>query len=243
MSNNCTLLLVDLFFYSYDADFMYGFLMKNEKQAQSFNFMIHYIDDWLIGVWCPFNKEFLVQWQIGLLRSSYLKLHIEIDSKGLLRTRFTTRDDSNFPIVNFPYIIRFIPEFVVPIRMFLIAVSANETAIESRVHSGWRHHMKSFTPSWLCWPLQKVLCHGCVPFVVVADPSTITILSLVALILVRVARWVPLVEQDDLPFQSSCYSVLFYAKYFVYHLSFCPFSFSHCSMSFNIWLLIAPMVS
>lgn len=40
--------------------------------------------------------------------------------------------------------------------------------------------------------------HGCVPFVVAADPSPFTLLSLVALILVKVARWVPLVEQEYL---------------------------------------------
>ena len=148
--------------------------------------------------------------------------------------------------MNFPYIIRFFPELVVPIMIFLIEVSANETATESRVHSGWRHHMKSFTVAIMTLlNITESLCHGCVPFVVAADPSPFTLLSLVALILVKVARWVPLVEQDDLPFQSvfrggvhvtqSCFLRSIW--------SFCPFSFSHCSLPFNIWLLIAPLVS
>ena len=37
--------------------------------------------------------------------TSYLDLHLEIDSEGRLRTKFyDKRDDFNFPIVNFPFI-------------------------------------------------------------------------------------------------------------------------------------------
>ena len=39
MRTNCTPLLPDLFFYSYDVDFIHGLLNKNEKKlARSFNF-------------------------------------------------------------------------------------------------------------------------------------------------------------------------------------------------------------
>ena len=43
--------------------------------------------------------------------TSFLDLHLEIDSNGLLRTKFyDKRDDFNFPIVNFPFIFSNIPE-------------------------------------------------------------------------------------------------------------------------------------
>ena len=46
MATNCAPLLADLFLYSYEADFIQGFLKKYEKNlARSFNFTFRYIDD------------------------------------------------------------------------------------------------------------------------------------------------------------------------------------------------------
>ena len=46
MGTNCAPLLADLFLYSYESDFIQGFLKKNEKKlARSFNFTFRYIDD------------------------------------------------------------------------------------------------------------------------------------------------------------------------------------------------------
>ena len=46
VGTNCAPLLVDLFLYSYEADFIQGLLKKNEKKlARSFNFTFHYLDD------------------------------------------------------------------------------------------------------------------------------------------------------------------------------------------------------
>jgi hypothetical protein len=46
MGVNCAPLLTDLFLYWYEADFIQGFLKKNEKKlARSFNFTFRYIDD------------------------------------------------------------------------------------------------------------------------------------------------------------------------------------------------------
>jgi hypothetical protein len=42
--------------------------------------------------------------------ASYVDLHLEIDSEGLLRTKlYDKRDDFNFTIVNFPFICSNIP--------------------------------------------------------------------------------------------------------------------------------------
>jgi len=44
------------------------------------------------------------------MSTSYLDLHLEIDSEGSLRTKlYDQRDDFNFPIVNFPFICGNIP--------------------------------------------------------------------------------------------------------------------------------------
>ena len=46
MGTHCAPLLVDLFLYSYEADFMQGLLKKSEKNpARYFNFTFRYIDD------------------------------------------------------------------------------------------------------------------------------------------------------------------------------------------------------
>jgi hypothetical protein len=45
MGTNCAPLLVNLFLYSYEADFIQGLLKKKEqKLARSFNFTFRYID-------------------------------------------------------------------------------------------------------------------------------------------------------------------------------------------------------
>jgi hypothetical protein len=44
INTNCAPLLADLFLYSYEADFIQGFLKKNEKKlARSFNSTFRYI--------------------------------------------------------------------------------------------------------------------------------------------------------------------------------------------------------
>ena len=46
MSTNCAPLLVHLFLYSYEVDFIQGLLKKNDKKLfRSFNFTFHYKDD------------------------------------------------------------------------------------------------------------------------------------------------------------------------------------------------------
>ena len=46
MGTNCAPLLVDLFLYSYEEDFIRRLLKKNEKKlARTFNYTFRYIDD------------------------------------------------------------------------------------------------------------------------------------------------------------------------------------------------------
>jgi hypothetical protein len=120
MGKNCTLLLVDLFLYSYEAAFVQVFLKKNEKKlARSFNLTFRYIDDVFSlnnSRFCDFvDHIYPIELKIKDttdtdMSVSYLYLHLEIDSDGRLRTKlYDKRDDFNFPIVNFPFICSNIP--------------------------------------------------------------------------------------------------------------------------------------
>ena len=115
---NCAPLLAELFLYSYEADFIQGLLNKNEKKlARSFNFKFRYIDDVLSLNKSRFGDfvdriypiELDIKYTTDTDRSaSYLDLHLEIDSEGLLGTKiYDKRDDFNFPIVNFPRVATF----------------------------------------------------------------------------------------------------------------------------------------
>jgi hypothetical protein len=95
--------------------FIQGPLKKNEKKlARSFNFTFRYIDDVLSLSNSRFGDfvdriypiEFEIKDTTDTDRStSYLDLHLEIDSEGRLRMKlYDKRDDFNFPIVNFPFI-------------------------------------------------------------------------------------------------------------------------------------------
>ena len=116
MGTNCAHLIADLFLYSYEADFTQGLLKKNVKMlARSFNFTFHYIDDVLSSNnsrFCDFVDRI---YPIGLkikdttdtVRStSYLDIHLEIDSERRLRTKlYDKRDDFNFSVARLFYFV------------------------------------------------------------------------------------------------------------------------------------------
>ena len=120
MGTNCAPLLADLFLYSYEADFIQGLLMKNDKKlTRSFNFTLRYIDDVLSLNNSRFgdfvDRIYPIEFEVKDTTdtdtsASYLDLHLEIDSEGRLRTKpYDKRDDFNFPIVNIPFICSNIP--------------------------------------------------------------------------------------------------------------------------------------
>ena len=119
-SNRTYLLAADLFLYSHEADFIQGFLKKNEKKlSRSFNFTFRYIDDVLLLPKSRFgdfvDRIYSIELEINDTTdtdrsASYFGLHLEIDNRGRLRTKlYDKRDDFNFPIVNFPFICSNIP--------------------------------------------------------------------------------------------------------------------------------------
>jgi hypothetical protein len=102
MGTSCAPLLADLFYYSYEADFIQGLLNKNEKKlAQSFNFTFRYIDDVLLLNNPRFGDfvdriypiELEIKDTIDIDKSvSYLYLHLEINSDGRLRTQLYDKE-------------------------------------------------------------------------------------------------------------------------------------------------------
>ena len=109
MGTNCDPLLVDLFLYSYEADFIQGLLVKNEKKlARFFNLTFSYTDDVLslnnsrLGDFVDriYPIELAKKDTTDTDRSaSYLDLHLEIDSEGWLRTKLHDKEMiSIFPL-------------------------------------------------------------------------------------------------------------------------------------------------
>ena len=97
METNCASLLADLFLYSYEADFIQSLLQRKEKKfAQSFGFTFRFIDVVLslnnskfgdyVDLIYPIELE--IKDSTETERSAfYLDLHLEIGSKGGLRTK------------------------------------------------------------------------------------------------------------------------------------------------------------
>ena len=119
MGTNCAPLLADLFLYSFEAEFLDGLKKKDKHLARSFNLSFRYIDDVLslnnarFGDYLHliYPKELEIKDTTDTPTSaSYLDLHLEIDSRGKLKTKhFDKRNSFNFPIVNFPFLSSNIP--------------------------------------------------------------------------------------------------------------------------------------
>ena len=119
MCTICATLLIDLFLYSYETDFIQEFLKKNEKKlARSFNVMFRYRDNVLSLKISKFGDfvDRIYPTELKLknitdrtMSVSYLELHLEIDSDDrLIAKHYDKRDDINFPILNFHlYVVAF----------------------------------------------------------------------------------------------------------------------------------------
>ena len=94
MGTNCAPLLADLFYYSYEADFIQGILKKNEtKLARSINCTFRYINDVILLNNSRFgdfvDRIYLIELEIQDTTdtdrsASYLDLHLEIDRRTKL---------------------------------------------------------------------------------------------------------------------------------------------------------------
>ena len=111
MGTSCAPLLANLFWYSYEVEFLRSMKKPNKKLANAFNLTSRYIDD-LISINNPKFKQFLkdnypeefVVSEIPKSRNavSYLDLLIDISNGGLVCSIFDKKDAFDFDIVNFP---------------------------------------------------------------------------------------------------------------------------------------------
>ena len=114
MGTNCTLLLADLFPYSYEAEFIQPLLSAGRKRlASQFNFTYRYIDD-VLSINNPDFENYLGQMYPPELEiidttesntsASFLDLLLSIGKDGPLRSSlYDKRDDFNFHVSNFPF--------------------------------------------------------------------------------------------------------------------------------------------
>ena len=120
VGTNCAPLLVDLFLYWYENEFLDNIIRSGHwGLARSFNLCCRYIDDLIVFN----NKKFLdylkeiypSQLTVEKANKSdhlvdYLDLTFIIDSEGKLSTRlYDKRDDFDCHIVNFPFLSSNIP--------------------------------------------------------------------------------------------------------------------------------------
>ena len=118
MGTNCALLLVNLFLYSYEAEFVQSLLQAGKKHlAQQFNFTYRYIDVLSVkNTNFAEYLEFIYQRELEIEEtvetaafSSYLDCYLYIDNGKLTTRLYDKRDDFNFLIVNFPFLSSNIP--------------------------------------------------------------------------------------------------------------------------------------
>ena len=120
MGTNCASLLVDIFLYSYEQEFIQSLLSTGKEQlASPLNLTYRYIDDVLsinhpefenyLGQMYPSELEIKDNTE-SIISASYLYLLPSIGRDGQLHTSiYDKRDDFNFHITNFPFMSSNIP--------------------------------------------------------------------------------------------------------------------------------------
>ena len=117
IGTNYAALLADIFLYSYEAEFILCSLLSTGRKqlASRFNFTYRYIDDVLsinnpefennLGLMYPVELE-IKDTTASNTSASYLDLLLPIGRDGQLHTSiYDKRDDFNFHITNFPFLI------------------------------------------------------------------------------------------------------------------------------------------
>ena len=114
MGTNCAPLVADLFLFCYERDFMLSLSEDNQSGViEAFNSTSWYLDD-LLNIDNNFfdsmaNRIYPSELQLNKANvsdaeASFLDLHLSI-SDGFVKTKlYYKRDDSDFDIVNFPFL-------------------------------------------------------------------------------------------------------------------------------------------
>ena len=121
MGTNCAPLLADLFLYSYESEFLDNMIRGgHRKLARSFNLCYRYIDDLTVFNNKKFEdyvKKIYPSHQLSVEKANtsddpanYLDLTFIIESNNRLYTKlYGKRDDFDFHIVNFLFLLSNIP--------------------------------------------------------------------------------------------------------------------------------------
>ena len=145
MSTNSAPLLVHLFLYSYEADFIQGLLKKNDKKLfRSFNFTLRYKDDVISlnnSTFCDFADrinpiELEIKDTTDTDRSAlYLDLHLEIYSEGRLWRNATTKEMISIsPLWTFHF---YVAKFQQHLHMEYISLSWYDIAEPTGPYDSW----------------------------------------------------------------------------------------------------------
>ena len=114
MGTNCAPLIADLFLFRYKRDFMLSLSDNNQTDIiEAFNSTSRYLDD-LLNIYYPYFEQMVGQiypneLQLNKPNSSdteapFLDLNLSI-TNGIVSSKiYDKRDDSNFEIVNFPFL-------------------------------------------------------------------------------------------------------------------------------------------
>ena len=114
MGTNCAPLVADLFLFCYERDFMLSLSDNNKADIiEAFNSTSRYLDD-LLNIDNPYFEQMVGQiypteLQLNKANSSdteapFLDLNLSI-TNGIVSSKiYDKRDDSNFEIVNFPFL-------------------------------------------------------------------------------------------------------------------------------------------
>ena len=114
MGTNCAPLVVDLFLFCYESDFMLSLSDNNQTDiVEAFNSTVRYLDD-LLNIDNPYFEQtvgqiYPTELQLNKANSSdtealFLVLNLSI-TNGIVSSKiYDKRDDFNFEIVNFPFL-------------------------------------------------------------------------------------------------------------------------------------------
>ena len=144
---NCAPLVADLFLFCYERDFMLSLSDNNQTDIiEAFNSTSRYLDD-LLNIDNPYFEQMVghiypTELQLNKANSdtevTFLDLNLSI-TNGIVSSKiYDKRDDFNFEIVNFPFLMEmflallpivyiFLSLFVLLMRVLLFRTSTTET--------------------------------------------------------------------------------------------------------------------
>ena len=122
MGTNCAPLVADLFLFCYERDFMKNLSSDNQADViKAFNLTSRYLDD-LLNIDNPYfegmvNQIYPPELQLNKANTSdneapFLDLHLSFSNGFVSSKIYDKRDDFDFDIVNFPFYVVLLTEYI-----------------------------------------------------------------------------------------------------------------------------------